>query len=307
MEFVGCNLCGSDRSKPILRGPDVRCRTPGEFTILRCRACGLSYVSPRPEVQEIGKHYPATYTEHTEAHLGNAFASTEADIVRSRFAAPGSVLDVGCASGAFLRAMRRHEWTVAGTDTSEKAFALATSIPGADIRLGLLEADAFPPDSFDAVTLWSVFEHLHDPLGTLRVLRDVIKPDGRLFMVLPNFRSLERMLFRTRWFALELPRHLYHFTPATLDRMLGRGGFQVETMDHASGHDTFRFSLRLLAGRSASTTVNEPHTPEETAQARIGPVAPVIRRVNGAIVSAFTTTADKLAMGSQLLVVARPS
>jgi len=227
-------------------------------------------------------------------------------MVSSRFSTPGSVLDVGCASGAFLLAMRDREWQVAGTDTNEQAFDLAKSIPGADIRLGLLEADAFHPESFDAVTLWSVFEHLHDPLGTLRVIREVIRPDGRLFMVMPNYRSLERMLFRTRWFALELPRHLYHFTPSTLGRMLSRGGFHVETLKQASGHDTLRFSLRLLTGRPMTGSLRDRDARADTAEARTG-IAPLVRRCNAATVNGFTRTADRLGMGSQMLVVARPS
>jgi hypothetical protein len=155
-----------------------------------------------------------------------------------------------------------------------------------------------------------VFEHVHDPLGTLRIIREIIKPDGHLFMVVPNYRGLERMLFRTRWFALELPRHLYHFTPDAIRRMLTQGGFQVEKLEHASGHDTFRFSLRLLARRpmpDAPTTLGADSRGGGSGSGRQRSLARAAHSFNGAVVGGFTTLADRLALGSQLLVVARPS
>jgi SAM-dependent methyltransferase len=304
MELVVCNSCGSGTSKPILTGVDLTCHTPGSFTIVRCRECGLSYVNPRPAVSDMGQHYPQTYGEHTEAHLDNSFASTQADLVRSYFREPGAVLDIGCASGAFLLDMQMHEWRVAGTDTSERALALARSATGGDIRLGGLEPDAFSPACYDAVTLWSVFEHLHDPLATLRVVRTVIKPAGFLFLVMPNFRSLERLLFRRHWFALELPRHLYHFTPKTLDGLLGLGGFRIDTLRHSSGHDIFRASVRLIAGRSTPPGNGRESSGEGEGAGRAR--SSITRQINRALVGGFTRTADKLGMGSQLLVIARP-
>lgn len=288
-----------------MRAPDVRCGTPGVFTVVRCSACNLHYVNPRPTVEEIGQHYPPDYAEHNEGHLDNPFASSEADIVTAYSASPGAVLDVGCASGAFLRAMHARGWQVAGTDTSVQAHEIAKTLPGADVRLGLLTEGEFPPGSFDAVTLWSVFEHLHDPLGTLRIIRDALRPTGRLFMVVPNYRGLERMLFRSRWFALELPRHLYHFTPPTMQRMLATGGFVSERLEHASGHDTFRFSLRLMAGK---VMPDAPTVASESGHGSTLPLAArVTRQFNGAVVNTFTSLADRIALGSQLLVVARPS
>jgi 2-polyprenyl-3-methyl-5-hydroxy-6-metoxy-1,4-benzoquinol methylase len=310
LETVVCNSCGSTRSKRTLRGADVRCGTPGVFNVVRCSDCGLHYVNPRPTLEEIGKHYPPDYSEHTEGHWANPFVSTEADIVASYFDAPGSVLDIGCASGAFLLAMHHRGWRLSGTDTSEQAHEIAKAVPDADIRLGYLRRGDFPPASFDAITLWSVFEHLHDPLDTLRIIRELLKPEGRLFMVVPNYRGLERMIFRTRWFALELPRHLYHFTPETMEQMLHKGGFEVDKMQHASGHDTFRFSLRLMARKpmpEAPTLASENGDSGSSGPRPAPAETALAHRVNGAVVGAFTTMADKMALGSQLLVVAHPA
>jgi SAM-dependent methyltransferase len=311
MEDVPCNLCGSARLRKSLQGPDVRYGTPGTFTVVRCVDCGLCFVSPRPTLDQIGAHYPPSYSEHTPSAEGNPFARAQAEMVGSLYPGGGSVLDVGCASGAFLTAMRSKGWTVAGIDTSEQAHSLARSLPGAEIKLGVLGPDDFAPASFDAVTLWSVLEHLHDPLATLRTVRRLLKPEGRLFLVLPNYRAFERMLFRTRWFALELPRHLYHFSPKPLAAMLERAGFKVDKLQHASGHDTLRFSLRLVARRP----IPDGQGPQDHAtEGQCGPhgrsgaqTSGALQRVNGAVVDGFTKIADRVGFGSQLLVVARPS
>jgi 2-polyprenyl-3-methyl-5-hydroxy-6-metoxy-1,4-benzoquinol methylase len=306
LETVACNLCGSTRARRSLVGADVRCRTPGRFTVVTCRECGLSYVSPRPPADQIGRHYPAHYGEHGKAHWGNTFATTEAAIVDGFFDAPGSVLDVGCAAGGFLLAMRERGWRVAGVDTSEAAHHLAALVPDADVRLGTLGKDMFPAGSFDAVTLWSVLEHLHDPRGVLTAVREVVKPGGRVFLVVPNYQSLERRLFRTRWFGLDLPRHLYQFSPATIRRMLATAGFQVESLDHASGHDGVRWSLRLLARKPLP---GEPGPADDGLDqpmvgARFG--ANAGRSLKRAVVGGITTVADRAGMGAQLFVVARP-
>lgn len=316
MEDVACNLCGSMRRKDSLHGRDIRYAIPGAFTIVRCEDCGLCYVSPRPTPAEIGRYYPPTYAEHNAGPAGNPFAGAESEIVQSYFDGPGTILDIGCASGSFLWSMHGLEWQVHGVDSSPDALELARSLPGATIKLGTLERGDFPPNSFEAVTLWSVLEHLHQPLETLCAAREILKPDGRLFLVVPNYQGLERKLFQTRWFALELPRHIYHFSPDSLSKMLERAGFEVEELKHASGHDCFRFSVKMLFGRplpdrnsapkvSGNDSAREPTAapPATTTAARS---SGWLRRLNGVAVEAFTASADRMGMGGQLRVVARP-
>ena len=152
--------------------------------------------------------------------------------------------------------------------------------------------------------LWSVLEHVHDPLGTMKIIAELLKPGGYIFFGIPNYGSLERKLFRSRWFGLDVPRHLYHFTPSTVRKLMSAAGFVPVQILHASGHDTFKFSAsnkrRNEYGQSGeSSRMNRPDV--KTASTARSWRA----RLNGLVVGTFTRTADMLHQGSQILVTAR--
>ena len=307
MEEVACNICGADRASTRLLTRDYKYSTPGLFRIVECDNCGLAFTSPRPTTSEIAAFYPSTVVEHAGDGLPNPFSESVAARVTARSGAPGKLLDVGCASGSLLRSMRQRGWEVFGIEPAPDAAAKAAGVPGARIKCGVLEDGDFPSGTFDAVTLWSVLEHLHDPRRTLRIIRDILNPAGLLHLCLPNFDSLERRLFGPRWFGLDMPRHLYHFSPATIRRLLREAGFDVLELSQASGHDVLKFSIDVLRGR-------EPHqVPRGGALEALGAAprasAPrMVRRwVNRAAVGGFTGLADRLGLGSQMLIVAAPA
>jgi 2-polyprenyl-3-methyl-5-hydroxy-6-metoxy-1,4-benzoquinol methylase len=265
--------------------------------------CGLAFLSPRPTLDEIGECYPSQYGEHISNGEPNAFQRTEAACVtRWSNTKAGSVLDVGCAAGYFLKAMAQLGWSVAGIEPDPEAATTAQRVSGGSVRCGVLRQEEYPEGTFDAVTLWSVIEHLHDPLATLKVARTILRPNGRLHLGLPNFGSLERRLFGRGWFALDVPRHLYHFTPKTLRILLDMAGYKVLSLSHASGHDTLKFSLRpelrQTMGKTAKGTGIE--IAQRSAAGRVR------REVNRFAVHGFTRFADFTRQGSQMLVVAEP-
>ena len=134
-------------------------------------------------------------------------------------------LELGCARGAFLQQLRDHGWDCIGIEPSPEV-ALRAKAGGFDVRVGMLESvvaedsQTFAPGSFDAIFAWMVVEHLHDPLATLRLARELLKPDGTLSFSVPNFGCWEQPAFGRVWHALDLPRHLQHFTTASLLRLL---------------------------------------------------------------------------------------
>lgn len=96
----------------------------------------------------------------------------------------------------------------------------------------MLEKARFPDQYFDVVTLWQVLEHARRPALLFREVRRILKRDGIVYLALPNFASLEFMLFRTKWFNLDVPRHLYHYTPKTIERLAERNGLKVVIIDY---------------------------------------------------------------------------
>ena len=161
----------------------------------------------------------------------------------------GRVLDVGCGNGEFLVRMKAYGWDVAGVDFDSAAVESAKRI-GMDVRLGTLEQVDFRPDSFDAITLNHVIEHLHDPVETLRQCRRVLKPGGTVWINTPNVQSWGSERYGANWRGLEPPRHLTIFTPGALRLACERAGFEV-TATHGSPESVFFYeqSTAISEGR----------------------------------------------------------
>ena len=139
---------------------------------------------------------------------------------------PGRLLEVGCASGSFLDRMARLGWSVEGIEFSEKAAARARQL-GHPIFCGRLEEAAAPTEPFDIAVGWMVLEHLHAPLASVVKLRSWVRPGGWLALSVPDTSSLGLSVFRSAWYPLDLPRHLYHFSRRSLRLLLERGGWTV--------------------------------------------------------------------------------
>lgn len=139
---------------------------------------------------------------------------------------PGRLLEVGCASGAFLHRMAARGWTVEGIEFSPTASAAARQ-RGLRVHTGAIEAMAGPDAPPDLVVAWMVLEHLHDPVRALQLLHRWSRPGAWLVLSVPNVASLEARLFGSAWYDLHLPMHLQHFSAQSLSRMLERCGWHV--------------------------------------------------------------------------------
>ena len=103
-------------------------------------------------------------------------------------------------------------------------------LPEERVLAGTAEEADFQDGTFDLVTMSHVLEHVHNPRDTLADVARWLAPHGRVRIWLPNYGSLESRAFRHLWQGLDIPRHLYHFTPATLRATLTAAGFEVERM-----------------------------------------------------------------------------
>ena len=219
---------------------------------VRCRKCGLVYISPQPSALEIEEMYDESYfnTDDAEhgAHGNRAYMeqATESGESRSESAAAldailskgeerGLFLEVGCGPGFFLKEMERLGWAVSGLEISSYAVEFATKSLDLPVKRGVVTADAFPAGYADAVFMGDVLEHLADPARDLRTIHGWLKPGGQIGIAVPSTLSLwsaqlgffvYRALGRKKVLRIP-PYHLVEFVPATLRTLLESCGYQV--------------------------------------------------------------------------------
>lgn len=279
-ERTACPACGSSEEDEFLRAPG----DDGiEYRMAKCRRCDLVFTNPRPDFDSLSVLYPADYSPYQprklrkgglhalRARLLGAAERTLAD--RIPIPPDGKLLDYGCGSGVFAAKMRDRGWDARGMDFSAHAAESARSNFGLEVIHGDLPHAAVPPNSLDAITLRAVLEHVHDPHRLLREAAAALKPGGYLFVSVPNLASWGFGAFGIAWHPLDLPRHLLHFTPDTLRRVVAECGLAVEavrTRGHGrwmvfSADRSVRFRPRRWAAavrrvrllRSAITTMTE--------------------------------------------------
>lgn len=223
---VPCNLCGKDDAHPWLQSTDY---ISGEvFTLVRCARCGLTYLSPRPEQDILGRYYPQTHQGSEPAAYERMDAKPRIKFVGDLLnGKAGRILDVGCGKGLLLNGLREKGWDVVGTELSDVA-SLRAREAGIQVHNRAVEEISFEPGSFDVITLYHCLEHLANPKETLVHLHRLLRPGGFLVIEVPNIGSWYARVFRDAWFHLDVPRHLYHFNPKTLHAFLEVTGFQVK-------------------------------------------------------------------------------
>ena len=261
LENVVCDFCGADDATLVFRAKDTNYHFEGEFSVVRCRVCDLTYLNPRPDVQTLGAYYPADeYACYvpTEDPKGLSSNHPFSRAVRSLDIGTGSVCDIGCGIGTFLVAAQNSGWAVTGIEPNDKARRLCHDRLGTEVVFPSLEAASFGPASFDVVTLWHVLEHLPSPRQTLQEIHRLLKDEGILVLAVPNFDSLERHIWGPNWVAVMAPTHLYHFTESTLGRHVRSCGYEIQALHQGPGSVSLaanllrtlrRFLLDPLAGR----------------------------------------------------------
>jgi 2-polyprenyl-3-methyl-5-hydroxy-6-metoxy-1,4-benzoquinol methylase len=230
--------------------------TGHNFTVAHCDECGFDVTTPQPAGQEMAAYYPSGYYgavedrrfPHMIETLQNALYTLRVREVEAvANSEPGRVLDVGCGRGVLLQEFRRRGWEIQGTELSDQAASYARQTLNIPVEIGSLERLQFPANHFDAVTLWHVLEHVTNPRALLAEINRILKPDGVLLVAVPNFDSLEARVAKDKWFHLDVPRHVTHFTQATLEGALNQSGFDVRhTSGFAPEYDFFSFIQSAL-------------------------------------------------------------
>ncbi|MBI3649984.1 MAG: methyltransferase domain-containing protein [Acidobacteria bacterium] len=223
-----CELCGSTDYKFLFNTEDRLGLAREVFRIVQCRNCGVWRTLPDMTEAELAAFYPKDYWggEPAEKWI-RASQADKTDFIKKCQLQGGRLLDVGCGAGFFLRALNQQTWQAYGVELGEPAAHAAQQIFGnAHIFTGTLLEAKFAPAFFDVVTFWSALEHTNEPHAHLREARRILPTGGTVIIQLPNAASYQARYFRGDWFALDAPRHRYHFTLPTLQKLLHDTGFE---------------------------------------------------------------------------------
>lgn len=229
-DVVGCRVCGSTRLRPLARARD---RLIGgrerRWVVAWCAACRCGTTQVAPDGGYWRDAYPEEYFRDvlkvgTDLDRADQLRHVEA----AGHVAGSRVLEIGCSSGDLLCLLRDRGATVAGVEPGDVSRGIARS-RGLDVVATLAEVRGGP---FDIVVLFDVLEHLPSPVSTLQWVSTKLSLSGRVVIGVPNIESLEFRLLKGRWFALELPRHLTHFSPTGMERLAATAGLAVRRLHY---------------------------------------------------------------------------
>ena len=245
-----CPGCGEVGMRTLFRAGDRLYQTTDKyFLVVECTNCRLIRLEPRPTPQELSRYYPAEYwyapkPGHAASRLEELYRRfVLRDHVNFVMRAiqnsgeSGPVVDVGCGGGLFLRMLRERGMRVLGLETSETAALAAKKQNHVTVVLGELGSSPIERGTCAAVTMFHVLEHLHDPVSYLRSARDLLLPDGRLIVQVPNASCWQFLMFGEHWSGVDIPRHLVNYRQTDLENLLDYCGFQVLRRKHFSLRD----------------------------------------------------------------------
>ena len=265
---IPCPLCQSNSASFLLKGKDRLHGVKGEWLVYQCSECELAFLNPIPNEEEISGFYPTHYYAYQPPSLPempkniikrldfkirqtrkNAYGQTlgyptkwepsrltkalvaifppSLDI--PAYIANETLLDIGCGAGHYLLEMKEMGWKVQGLELNSHAVEAAQSAK-LDVFCGSLESASFKDGQFAFIRMNDVLEHVPDPEKTLSEIYRILIPGGKLQITLPNLDSWTFSIFREHWFPLEVPRHLYFFTPNSLTKLATKCGFAVNNL-----------------------------------------------------------------------------
>jgi SAM-dependent methyltransferase len=232
--------------------------TDKTFQVVECGECRLIRISPQPAPGELHQYYPSNYWFAPAATtadrleqwyrrfvLGDHLRFVERairEVAELEQGAPGMILDVGCGGGLFLEVLHERGATrgnrrLAGLDFSLDAANMTWWRAGVPAVCGTLSRAPFAPGSCAVITMFHVLEHLYDPASYLVSAHQLLAPDGRLVVQVPNAACWQFLLLGERWSGIDVPRHLIDFRLKDLDSLLETCGFEVLRHKHFSLRD----------------------------------------------------------------------
>ena len=207
------------------------------FAIVKCNNCDFKFTNPRPSADVLDNYYQSeNYISHSgkitnPVNLGYKIVRKftlrkKLNLINSLYKKKGTVLDVGCGTGEFIYTCQKNGWIVEGVEPNDYARQKANELVNSN-----LYADFFHVNNkseYDIITLWHVLEHIPDLNKSLEKLKSMLAKKGRMIVAVPNCDSFDAKYYQQYWAAYDLPRHLYHFTPVTMKKLIKKHGLKLK-------------------------------------------------------------------------------
>jgi 2-polyprenyl-3-methyl-5-hydroxy-6-metoxy-1,4-benzoquinol methylase len=260
--YKNCPVCKSEKFKTFVTCEDHTV-SHEKFNIVACDSCGFKFTNPIPQIDDLGNYYKSEeYISHSNTkkgivsrlyHLVRNYTLKKKLQLVSSYVSRGTVLDYGCGTGMFLNIFHKAGWSTYGMEPDNGARKLATEM-GLTVYSKKSELDPLIADSsLSVISLWHVLEHVTDLDDTLGFFKTKLNEKGILIIAVPNHKSEDAKHYKEFWAAYDVPRHLYHFEPKTIVKLLARFDFGlVDTKPMV--FDSFYVSL--LSEKYKSGSVN---------------------------------------------------
>ncbi|WP_040279593.1 class I SAM-dependent methyltransferase [Psychroserpens damuponensis] len=217
-----------------------------EFELVYNKEFDFLETYPQPSEDKLGAYYESDdYISHTDAkrnlfekayHFIKGIAlkrklkliNSFSDLALSaNISEDKKLLDVGCGTGDFLKVAKDNHWDVSGIEPNENARIIANTKTD-DSVFNIDHLLRFKPQSFDVITLWHVLEHLPKLESHIEIFESLLKPNGRLVIAVPNYKSYDAHYYKNFWAAFDVPRHLWHFSQTSISRLVATKQMLVE-------------------------------------------------------------------------------
>ena len=204
------------------------------FQLLYNQKYDMLVTSPQPPIESLSQYYESkSYISHTDSkktfldkiyHTVKNFAIyNKVNLITKINNGKGSVLDIGAGTGDFLYKASQNKWIIAGTEPSDLA---RTHAKDKGISL-FLSTNELKSKQYDIVTMWHVLEHVSDLNELIFEIKRLLKPNGHLVIALPNFKSYDALQYKEYWAAFDVPRHFWHFSRTTVNKLFLEKGFTL--------------------------------------------------------------------------------
>ena len=209
-----------------------------DFQLVHNQELDMLETIPQPSANTLSEYYKSEdYISHTDSkrnwfekayHFVRGMALKRKLKLINSFPVSGkTILDVGCGTGDFLLTAKNNAWNVYGIEPNEKARAIANSKTINQV-FDTNTLQEFESGTFDVITLWHVLEHLPNLETEIQNLNRLLKPEGRLVIAVPNFKSYDAKHYNAFWAAYDVPRHLWHFSQTSISKLFSKHNLEIE-------------------------------------------------------------------------------
>ncbi|SMC31900.1 class I SAM-dependent methyltransferase [Moheibacter sediminis] len=219
------------------------------FVLRKNPEFGFLETYPQP-LENLNKYYESKdYISHSDSNKSisdKTYQLIKVINIRHKFSMLGNIkkgakiLDYGCGTGDFLAFAKSKDLDVLGVEPNESAREITQKKVGKNSVLNSDLKDI--SETFDIITLWHVLEHIPNLYEFIEELKKHLNPNGEILIAVPNHLSFDAKFYKKHWAAYDVPRHLWHFSPKSMDMLFNNFGMKIEKR-YALWFDSFYVSL----------------------------------------------------------------